>query len=109
MGLPRVARRACLARVLLGSADVHDRQARVVEAVSELLPGGNCVQLRLEGRPRLLQVDRALLDLARPAGEALGEDGDVRMARELSRLRRGGGADAVAAVVEHEPLPSGDA
>jgi len=109
VALARVARVAAAAGELLVGADVDDRQALVGETVAQLLPRRHRLEPRLEARPRLLQLDRALLELARPGGHASGQDRDPRVPGEQRRLRGRRGADAVAAVVEHEPLLAGDA
>jgi hypothetical protein len=64
---------------------------------------------RLQADLRLLQLDRAQLELSGPAGDALREHRDAWMAGELRGLSGRGGPDAVATVVEDEPLLPGDA
>src|SRR6476646_7988508 len=100
--LPRVAGVPAAAVELVLAADVEDRQAGIVEPLVQLLPGRHGLEPRLERGLRLLQLDRALLELARPGRDAAGQHGDLRMAGHERRLLRGGGADAVAAVVEDE-------
>ncbi len=77
----------------------------------ELLPRRERARIRREVGRRLthgLQLDRSLLELALPAGDAAEEDRDARMPRELGHLRGRHRADAVAAVDEHEPLAARD-
>ena len=85
------------------------RTSRIVRVWSPSRSSSSCQVgtasgLRLERGLRLLELDRALLDLARPGGEPACEDRDARVARERGRLGRGRGSDAVSAVVEDEPL-----
>jgi hypothetical protein len=109
VALPRVARVAATAAELVLAADVDDRQRLVVEAVAQLLPGRHRTQPGLEAHLRLLELHRALLELAGPGGDPARQHRDAGVAREQRGLRRGGGPDTVAPVVEHEPLLPGDA
>jgi hypothetical protein len=108
VALARVAGIAAAAAELVVGADVEDRQLRVVEPLAQLLPGRHGLESRLERGLGLLQLHGALLELTRPGGDPAGEHGDLRMAGDERGLLRGGGADAVAAVVKHEPLVAGD-
>src|SRR6185503_8235424 len=66
-------------------------------------------ETRLEARLDWLQLDLSDCGVSRPAGEAAEQYRDPRMSRELRHLRGRHRADAVAAVVQHEPLFAGDA
>src|SRR6185503_8323097 len=106
--LARVAGVAAAAAELVLAADVEDRQLGIVQPLAQLLPGRHRVEPWLERRLGLLELDRALLELARPRRDPAGEHADPRMAADERGLLGGGGADAVAAVVEHEALLPGD-
>src|SRR6476620_11733507 len=89
VALARVAGVAAAAAELVLAADVEDRQLRVVEPLAQLLPGRNGFEPRLERGLRLLQLDRALLDLARPGRDPAREHADLRMASGERGLLRG--------------------
>src|SRR6185503_1206797 len=107
--LARVAGVAAAAAELVLAADVEDRQLGIVQPLAQLLPGRHRVEPWLERGLGLLELDRALLELARPRRDPAGEHADLRMAGDERGLLGGGGADAVAAVVEHEALLPGHA
>src|SRR5262245_17877152 len=104
MPLPRVAGVAAFARELLGSPNVHDDEPRVTEAAEQLLPGRYGVEAWRQLHLALPQLDDTGLQLAMPGGESAGEYGNAGMTGQLRDLRHRGSRDAVAPVVEDEPL-----
>ncbi len=107
--LTRIAVVAAAAGVLVRRAHVEEQERLVAEPRRQLLPGRQRVQVRHERRlPHRLELDRPLLQLGRPAGDAAEQDRDLRVPRQLRHLRCRHRADAVAAIDEHEPLLAGD-
>src|SRR5439155_1805421 len=102
--LARVARVACPARELLLPADIDECERRVAEAAAELGQRRERLEPRRQLGTGAVELDDARFEVALPAGQAAGEHRDVRMARELGQLRGGVRGDAVATVVEDEPL-----
>src|SRR5436305_12161467 len=81
VALPRIARAAAPAGVLLLAPDVEDRQRRIVEARRELLPRRQRARVRDERRlAHGLELDGTVDELAAPAGDAAEQDRDVRVA-----------------------------
>jgi hypothetical protein len=107
--LPRVARVSALAAELVLAARVEERQLGVVETAAQLLERRHRLEVRVELVSVLVQLHHPLLELTLPRRQAARQHRDRRMPSELRELRRGRRSDAVAAVVEHEPLLAGDA
>ncbi len=111
VALARIALVAAAARVLVRRPHVEDRQRRIVEPACKVLPRRECLRISLEiglYLPHVIELDRALVELALPTGDAAEEDRHLRMARELGHLRGRHRADAVAAIDEHEALAARD-
>jgi hypothetical protein len=98
-----------LAAELFLEPDVEDQQVGVVEPARDLVACWHRSVIRLERRFHRLQLDLAGLRLAAPGRQAAEEHCNARMPGELRHLRGGHRADAVAAVVENQPLLAGDA
>src|SRR6266516_3899938 len=105
--LARVARIAVFAFELLLRANVEDHQRRVLEPAHQLVARWHGVEAGLEGRLHWMQFDLSHLQLAPPGGNAAEQHGHTRMSCKLCHLSGGHRADAVAAVVEDEPLVAG--
>src|SRR5881392_4017792 len=109
VALARVARVAAASRELLFGPDVQKRPTLLAPPTIDLVPRGQRVDPRLELDLDWLELDLANLQIARPGGDPAEQHCDARVAGQLGELSRRHRADAVAAIVENEPLVTGDA
>ena len=102
--LPGVARVSILAAELVLAANVEDRQIRIVQPLTQLVDRGHGLEPRIELVSVLVQLHHPLFELSRPGRQTAGHHRHRLVAGQLRELRRRRCPDAVAAVVEDEPL-----